>query len=366
MMPKRFPSSAPLNEPGAHHLPMFPASVYIKGPRGSFLVSGTCRSGDDLCSIYCGTLSLLCRTNDDPNERCVLQDTELFVESVVNRTVLTMSLPPELVIMVLHHLRDDKTALARCSLVCHAWVGHAYQHIFRVLTIHKPAAGLGKAVTNLLLYLRSAPHLGSYVHELTLAANELAPRSHRTLYVPDLFALLTYLNRLRVLEISHAHLDFPQPFPSGISSMTRRKLFKLILTSLTASAGSFALAQVVGHFADIEESYINDFSDYPLSLAFFGVGPPGQATSLPSCAPTRVRSFTVKHCGRLIGPASMLILPTALCLPALKTLSLQLHDLGSIAALNETVQATGLSLSHLDLNLLRLPLSYDPRRSYHP
>ncbi|KAF7798701.1 hypothetical protein EIP86_009925 [Pleurotus ostreatoroseus] len=269
-------------------------------------------------------------------------------------------IPLELVILMLAYLRDDKQSLSHCSLVCRGWAPLAYQHGFRTITVHKPRLGLSIAVDRLLTRLRTVPHLKTYIQELALTANELAPAPHQTLHAGSLRTLLLELNELRILRISHANLVLPSPTIPPALLCTVRKLSVLSLAAMTAPPGAFTLSQVLGLFAEVQELHLDNFASYPLNQAFFRTEAPADHGALSKFAVRhRVKSMAIVNCCPSITMTALWSLRHIVGASSLSGLALQMLDLGALTVLDELIRTTGLVVRHLELNFLRLPLSYD-------
>ncbi|KAJ3553932.1 hypothetical protein NM688_g3361 [Phlebia brevispora] len=268
-------------------------------------------------------------------------------------------MPLELVILVLGHLRDDKAALTKCSQICRSWVPLAYQHLFRVITVKKSHIGLRHAMDKLLTRLRIAPYLKSYIQELTLTGDELAPAYHQMLYAHDLVMLLGELSALRVFRISHAYIACAPLCDSWALPKCNKKLAKLVVSSLTAPTGSLTLAQVIGLFSWIQELRLENFAGHPLNHAFFHSKENGAGIMAKDSARPCVNSVVIKNCCPSIAGVALWSLRTLGGISSLKGMSLHSLDLETLTILDDLIHSSNLSLHNLELNLLRLPLSWD-------
>jgi hypothetical protein len=104
--------------------------------------------------------------------------------------------PPELIAAILDCLQDDKKALSACSLVCHAWIVLARDHLFADLTIN--ARRLHRMTTS-IFNLTYAP----FIRHLRINCPSVRHRSAFWHYAVPLITTLTFP---RILSLSVTHL----------------------------------------------------------------------------------------------------------------------------------------------------------------
>ena len=92
----------------------------------------------------------------------------------------SQTLPPELHSTVIDCLRDDKTTIAACSLVCLSWLSSSRNHLFHALTIDVNPSQHGstdrladfiQCLERSEASIRVTPKLGYFIKELTITGN---------------------------------------------------------------------------------------------------------------------------------------------------------------------------------------------------
>ncbi|KAI0705261.1 hypothetical protein C8T65DRAFT_237620 [Cerioporus squamosus] len=117
-----------------------------------------------------------------------------------------------------------------CSLVCRAWRPRAQKVLFTYVTIRDP-----ERLVRFGELLQQSPHLGAYVHKLTLRGRHHVPYSSATLFPAVLRGKLPNLEDLYIVESFSDDPLLAQPSPEEIQlpSLPSHKFLPSLLTAVS-------------------------------------------------------------------------------------------------------------------------------------
>lgn len=111
-----------------------------------------------------------------------------------------MSFPAELEDMIIDHLKDDKKALANCSLVCQSWRPRSRYHLFSTVSLELSREDGEERARRFSMFLGLNPHVRTYLRNLHLAG-DVSPIPVTHMQEGILAGVLERLPRLETLTM---------------------------------------------------------------------------------------------------------------------------------------------------------------------
>ncbi|KAJ7486608.1 hypothetical protein FB451DRAFT_1553886 [Mycena latifolia] len=199
-------------------------------------------------------------------------------------------MPPELVELILGHLRYDTDTLRRAAVVSTDWLSIARAYLFEHISLYPPISGTRTPCSVLYGVLSKSPHIARYIRHVTVLASlvwpSARPLSRRWILLdetlPLLLDILSNSSRVQTLHVYLSHErwgELPVPLQTVIQSLIN--LPTMLAVDFTAVAALDVA--IFNHCRTLKR------------LKFSGVEHiPNRASDLPADAwPARCESLTV-------------------------------------------------------------------------
>ncbi|KAF9031992.1 hypothetical protein BDZ89DRAFT_1063630 [Hymenopellis radicata] len=135
---------------------------------------------------------------------------------------MSITLPPELVELVVEHLVGDERTLRSCALVARTWAGAAQRALFRNVVI--PATS--KQLDRLLSHLTCLPHLQTLFRLVTIQAVPSDSLTSQDAYVSHLTNLLSLLPKVVFIKVDFVDTWWEAPANESFLAVIRNFLHR--------------------------------------------------------------------------------------------------------------------------------------------
>ncbi|KAF9031960.1 hypothetical protein BDZ89DRAFT_601940 [Hymenopellis radicata] len=141
---------------------------------------------------------------------------------------MSITLPPELVELVVEHLVGDERTLRSCALVARTWAGAAQRALFRNVVI--PATS--KQLDRLLSHLTCLPHLQTLFRLVTIQAVPSDSLTSQDAYVSHLTNLLSLLPKVVFIKVDFVDTWWEAPANESFLAVIRNFLHRAPLVGV--------------------------------------------------------------------------------------------------------------------------------------